>query len=71
MFSHTDPENTVISPNFLVSKFFEKTQFPHSFGRFAEVHPEPSQTYKTELFTKIVNSFQLLTIFVKSSILDV
>ena len=26
-------ENTTISPNFLVWDFFEKEQFPHSFGR--------------------------------------
>ena len=25
-------KNTVISPNFLVLKFCEKAQFPHSFG---------------------------------------
>ena len=28
-------KNTVISPNFLVWKLCGKTQFPHSFGRFA------------------------------------
>ena len=28
-------KNTVISPNSLVWKFYGKTQFPHSFGRFA------------------------------------
>ena len=32
---------------------------------------EPSQTFKMELFAKIVNSFQPSTIFTKSSILDV
>ena len=26
-------KNTVISPNFLVWKFYGKAQFPHSFGR--------------------------------------
>ena len=28
-------KNIVISPNFLMWKFCEKKQFPHSFGRFA------------------------------------
>ena len=28
-------QNTVISPNFMVWKFFGKAQFPHSFGRIA------------------------------------
>ena len=32
---------------------------------------EPSQTSETELYSKIVNSFQLLTISTKSSILRV
>ena len=32
---------------------------------------EPSQIYKIELFTKIVNGFQLLTILAKSSIFEV
>ena len=32
---------------------------------------EPSQMYKIELFTKIVNGFQLLTILAKSSIFEV
>ena len=27
-------KNIVISPNFLVWKFYGKIQFPHSFGRF-------------------------------------
>ena len=29
-------QNTVVSPNFLVWKFCEKTQFPHTFGNFAD-----------------------------------
>ena len=38
---------------------------------WTEVHSEPSQACKTELFAKIVNSWKALTIFVKGSILDV
>ena len=30
------PKNTVISPNFLVWKFFGKAQFPHNFGRILQ-----------------------------------
>ena len=33
-------KNPVISSNFLVWKFFEKAQFPHSFGRIARNHAE-------------------------------
>ena len=36
-----------------------------------EPHSEPCQTFKMELFAKIVNGFQTLTVFAKSSILDV
>ena len=36
-----------------------------------EPHSEPCQTLKMELFAKIVNGFQTLTVFAKSSILDV
>ena len=32
---------------------------------------EPSETSKMELFVKIVNDIKLLTIFTKSSILDI
>ena len=43
-------------------------QFPlHS----AKAHSEPYQTSKINLFSKIVNSFHALTIFAKSSMLDV
>ena len=38
--------------------------------RTAEVYSEPSRTSTTELFAKIVKGFQLLTIFIKTSILD-
>ena len=40
-------KNTVISPNFMVWKFFGKAQFPHSFGRIARNYAE------TVLFHKI------------------
>ena len=33
--AYTTAKNTVISPDFLVWKFWGKAQFPHSFGRFA------------------------------------
>ena len=33
----------------------------------AEAYSVPCQTYKTELFAKIVKGFQLLTIFAKAS----
>ena len=36
-----------------------------------EAYSEPCQTSKIELFAKIVNEWKLLTIFKKSSILDV
>ena len=37
----------------------------------AEAYSGPCQASKTKLFVKIINDFQLLTIFAKSSILDV
>ena len=37
----------------------------------AEVYSEPCQISKIKLFVKIVNGFQQLTIFAKSSTLDV
>ena len=37
----------------------------------AELHSEPSQTSKIEVFAKIINGFKPLTIFAKKSILDV
>ena len=37
----------------------------------AKAYLEPSQTSKIELFVEMVNGFEPLTIFVKSSILDV
>ena len=38
---------------------------------YIEVSSEPCQTYKLECFVEIVNLFHLLTIFTKSSIVDV
>ena len=35
------------------------------------MHSEPKQTSKMELFAKVVNGLKSLTVFVKSSILDV
>ena len=35
-----------------------------------EAHLEPREIPKMEFFAKIVNTFKLLTIFAKSSILD-
>ena len=53
-------------------------KFKFVFGYFAvahqwksEVYPDPSWTSKIGLFAKIINGFQPLTIFAKSSILDV
>ena len=37
----------------------------------AEAYSEPFKASKMKLFVKIVNDFQSLTIFAKSSILDV
>ena len=37
----------------------------------SEVYPEPCQISKLELFVKKINGFQLLTIFMKRSVLDV
>ena len=37
----------------------------------SEVYSEPSQTSKMKCFVKIANGFQSLTVFAKSSILDV
>ena len=39
--------------------------------KIPEAHSEPTRTYKMELFAKIVTTFQRLTIFGKSSILDI
>ena len=56
-------KNTVISPNFLVWKFFGKIHFPHSFGR--------SFIFSTHLITKnFKNSFtspKILIFFIGST----
>ena len=39
-------ENTVISPDFLVSKFCGKAQFPHCFGRIARNYAETVPFHK-------------------------
>lgn len=39
--------------------------------QIAEAHAEPSQTYKMELFTGILNDRKPLKIFAKSFILDI
>ena len=39
-------KNIVISPNFLVWKFCEKAQFPHSFERFSRNYAETVPSYK-------------------------
>ena len=42
-----------------------------SVAQGVEAYSQPSRTSKIELFAKIVNGFQSLTIFAKSFILDV
>ena len=37
----------------------------------SEAYLEPCQTSKTDIFAKIINGFQSLTIFAKSSITDI
>ena len=46
-------ENTVNSPDFLVWKFCEKTQFSNSFGRFARncAFPQNFHTRKSDEIT--------------------
>ena len=39
--------------------------------RIAEVYSEPCRTSKMELIAKIVKGFQLFTVIIKSSILDI
>ena len=50
-------KNTIISPNFLAWKFCEKTQFPHSFGRFTRNYA------KTVLFPQNFHIRKLRVIF--------
>ena len=46
-------KNTVISPNFLVWKFYGKEQFPHSFGRFAKNYAETVAFHKISTPAKL------------------
>ena len=41
------------------------------YSQALEVYLDPIQTSKMELFPKIVNTFQALTIFAKNSVVDV
>lgn len=41
------------------------------FWGYQETNVEPSQTSKIKFFAKIVNGFQLITVFPKTSILDI
>ena len=50
--------------NILVNNFCQN-------GLIPKEHAEPSRTSNMNVFSKIVNGFQLLTIFPKSSVLDV
>ena len=67
------------NPYFLKFKFTFFTTYPmltpplSSWDniKISETFSEPSQTSKTELFAKIINNWKPLTIFTKSSILDV
>ena len=62
MFSRpSDIKCSFVSSNFVLLRII----------RTAEVYPEPGQTSMIEPFAKIVKGFQLLTIFIKSSILDI
>ena len=49
---------------------FSSTERNEIFIEFLEVHSELSQTFKIDLFAKIVSGWKLLTIFVKGSILN-
>ena len=51
--------------------FVSSTFFLFPIVWTAEVYSEPSRTSTMELFAQIVEGFQLLAIFIKSSILDV
>ena len=57
----------LIHHNILIDVNFECWFFVGS----EEAHPKHSQISKTKLFEKIVSGFQPLTIFAKTSILDV
>ena len=59
--NHTTDIFLEIIPNFQ-SRFFVEL--------CAEMHLEPCQTCKRELFKKIVDGFQMLAVFAKTSIAD-
>ena len=62
MFSRpSDIKCSFVSSNFVLFRII----------RTAEVYSEPSRTSTMELFAKIFKGFQLLTIFIKSSISDI
>ena len=42
----TTSKNTLVSPNFLVWKFYGKAQFLHSFGQFTRDYAETVPFYK-------------------------
>ena len=49
-------KNTIISPDFLVRKFWGKAQFPHSFGRIARNYAETVPFHK---ISKLRNQVKL------------
>ena len=57
----TDIKCSFVSSNFVLFRI----------SRTAEVHSEHSRTSTMELFAQIVKGFRLLTIFIKSSIIDI
>ena len=56
---------------FCIFKFSLISNYSNSRACYTEAYSEPSQTSKMELFARIIKGFQLLTIFIKSSILDI
>ena len=57
------PSNTVDSPNFLLSKFCGKTQFPHSFRRFAQDYAETVPFHKSWWLGNLESSLVLQALF--------
>ena len=54
----------------LIFKLFLKWNIGN-IGSHSEAYSEPCQTFEMEVFTKLLNDVSFLTIFTKSSILDV
>ena len=53
-------------------QYFETTNKQNTFvEKISEVYSKHCQTFKMEIFAKIVNGFQPLTFFAKSSIVEV